>query len=97
MWVTILQLLLLRQANHRHLGNSLHLHRQYNPRTPEANSQKGASMLTSSETSGRSPKLTQSTVLCQNRSISTKRYPTPETVFAFIIIFFFNKEQSLKA
>jgi hypothetical protein len=72
MWVTILQLLLLRQANHRHLGNSLHLHHQYNQHTPEANSQKGASILTSSETSGRSPKLAQSTVLCQNRIISTK-------------------------
>jgi hypothetical protein len=97
MWVTILQLMLLRQDNHIHLGNSLHLHHQYNPHTPEANSQKGASILTSSETSRRSPKLAQSTVLCQNRSISTKRYPTSETVFAFIIIFFFNKEQSLKA
>ena len=64
MWVTILQLLSLRRDNHRHLGNSLHLHHQYNPHTPEANSQKGASILTSSETSGRSPKLTQSTVLC---------------------------------
>jgi hypothetical protein len=97
MWVTILQLLLLRLANHRHLGNSLHLHHQYNPHIPEASSQKGASILTSSETLGRSPKLAQSTVLCQNRSISTKRYPTPETVFAFLIILFFNKEQSLKA
>jgi hypothetical protein len=97
MWVTILQLLLLRLANHKHLGNNLHLNHQYNPHIPEASSQKGANILTSSETSGRSPKLAQSTVLCQNRSISTKRYPTPETVFSFVIIFFFNKEQSLKA
>jgi hypothetical protein len=89
MWVTNLQLLLLRQANHRYLGNSLHLHPQYNPHTPEANSQKGASILTSSKTSGRSPKLAQSIVLCQNRSISTKRYPILETVFEFVIIFFF--------
>jgi hypothetical protein len=97
MWATILQLLLLRLANHRHLGNNLHIHHQYNLHIPEASSQKGASTLTNSETSGRSPKLAQSIVLCQNRSISTKRYPTPETVFAFVIIFFFNKEQSLKA
>jgi hypothetical protein len=69
-------------------GNSLHLHHQYNPHSPQANSQKGASILISSEISGRSLKLAQSTVLCQNRSISTKRYPTPETVFAFVIIFF---------
>jgi hypothetical protein len=27
----------------------------------------------------------------------SKRYPSSETVFAFIIIFLFNKEQSLKA
>jgi hypothetical protein len=94
---TILQLLLLRLASHRHLGNSLHLHHHYKLHIPEASSQKGASILISSDTSGKSPKLAQSTVLCQNRSISTKRYPTPETVFAFVIIFFFNKEQSLKA
>jgi hypothetical protein len=97
MWVTILQLLLLRLANDKHLGNSLHLHHQYNPHIPEASSQKGASIITNNETLGRSLKLAQSTVLCQSRSTSTKRYPTSETVFAFVIIFFFNKEQSLKA
>jgi hypothetical protein len=96
MWVTILQFLLLRQANLRHLGNSLHLHHQCNPHIPKASSQKGSITLTSSETSGSSPKLAQSTVLCQNRSTSTKRYPSSETVFAFVIIFLFNKEQSLK-
>jgi hypothetical protein len=95
MWETILQLLLLRQANHRHLGNNLH--HQYNPHIPEASSQKGASIITSSGTSGRSPKLAQSTALCQNQSTSTRRYPTSEIVFAFLNIFFFNKEQSLKA
>jgi hypothetical protein len=63
MWVTILLLLLLRQANLTHI--------------PKASSQKGANTLTSSETSGSSP--------------------TSKTVFAFVIIFFFNKEQSLKA
>jgi hypothetical protein len=97
MWVTILQFLLLRQANLRHLGNILHPHHQCNPHIPKASSQKGANTLTSSKTSGSSPKLAQSTVLCQNRSTSTKRYPTSETVFTFVIIFLSNKEQSLKA
>jgi hypothetical protein len=96
MWVTILQRLLLRLVSHRHLGHSLHLRHHYNLHIHEASSQKGANRPISSEISGRSPKLAQSTVLCQNRSISTKRYPTPETVFTFVIIFFFNKEQSLK-
>jgi hypothetical protein len=97
MWVTILQFLLLRQANLRHLGNSLHLHHQCNPHIPKASSQKGANTLTSSETSGSSSKLAQSTVLCQNRSTSTKRYPTSETVFTFIIIFLFNKEAIIES
>jgi hypothetical protein len=92
MWVTILQLLLLRQANLRRLGNSLHLHHQCN----EASSQKGASTLTSNETLERSPRLAQSTVLCQSRSTSTRRYPTSATVLAFVFIFRLNKEQSLK-
>ena len=92
MWVTILQLLLLRQANLRRLGNSLHLHHQCN----EASSQKRASTLISNETSERSPKLAQSTVLCQSRSTSTRGYPTSATVFAFVFIFRLNKEQSLK-
>jgi hypothetical protein len=84
---------LLRQANLRHLGNSLHLHHHCN----EASSQKGASTLISNETSERSPKLAQSIVLCQNRSTSTRRYPTSEIVLAFVIIFLFFREQSLKA
>jgi hypothetical protein len=95
MWVIILQLLLLRLASHRHLGHCLHLRRHYNLHIHEASSQKGANRPTTSEISGRSPKLAQSTVLCQNRNISIERYPTPETVFTFIVIFFFNKEQLL--
>jgi hypothetical protein len=83
---------LLRQANLRRLGNSLHLHHQCN----EASSQKGASTFISNETSERSPKLAQSTVLCQSRSTSTRRYPTSATVLAFVFIFRLNKEQSLK-
>jgi hypothetical protein len=97
MWVTILQFLLLRQANLRHLGNSLHLHHQCNPHIPKASSQKAASTLTSSETSGSNPKLAQSTVLCQNQSTSTKRYPTSEIVFTFVIIFLFNKEAVIES
>jgi hypothetical protein len=90
MWVTILQLLLLRLASHRHLGHSLHLHHHYNLHIHEASSQKGAYIPISSEISGRSLKLVQSTVLCQNRNISIERYPTSEAVFTFIAIFFFN-------
>jgi hypothetical protein len=56
----------------------------------------GSQQTLNSEILGRNPKLAQSTVLCQNWSISTKRYPTPETVFTFVVIFFFNKEQLLK-
>jgi hypothetical protein len=48
-----------------------------------------ANTLTSSETLGSSPKLAQSTVLCQNQSTSTKTYPTSETVFTFVIIYLF--------
>jgi hypothetical protein len=95
MWVTILQLLLLRLASHRHLGHDLHLHHHYNLHIHEASSQKGANIPISSEISGRTPKLVQSTVLCQNRNISIERYPTPKAVFTFIAIFFFNKEQLL--
>jgi hypothetical protein len=96
MWVTILQRLLLRLVSNRHPGHSLHLRHHYNLHIHEASSQKGANRPISSETSGRSPKLVQSTVLCQNRSISIERYPTPETIFTFIVIFLFNKEQLLK-
>jgi hypothetical protein len=92
MWVTILQLMLLRLVSHMHLGNSLHLRHHYKPYIHEASSQKGANRPISGETSGRSPKPVQSTVLCQNRSISIERYLTPKTVFTFIVIFFFNKE-----
>jgi hypothetical protein len=59
--------------------------------------QKGASTITSRETLGSSPKLAQSTTLCQNQSTSTKMYPTSETSFTFLIIYLFNKEQSLKS
>jgi hypothetical protein len=88
MWVTILKRLLLRLVSHRHPGHSLHLRHHYNMHIHAANSQKGVNRPISRETSGRSPKLAQSTILCKSRSISTKRYPTPESVFTFIVIFF---------
>jgi hypothetical protein len=96
MWVTILQFSLFWQANLRHLGNSPHLHHQCNSLIPKASSQKGASTIINREISGSSPKLAQSTVLCQNQSTSTKIYPTSETVFTFVIIYLFNKDKSLK-
>jgi hypothetical protein len=34
----------------------------------------------------------QSTVLCQSRSTSTRKYPTSATVFAFVFIFRLNKK-----
>jgi hypothetical protein len=89
MLVTILQRLLLWLVSHRHLGHSPHLRYNYNLYIHETSSQKGANRSISSEISRRSPKLAQSTVLCQNQSISIERYPTPEAVFIFIVIFFF--------
>jgi hypothetical protein len=96
MWVTILQRMLLRLVSHRYHGHSSHLRHHYNLHIHAANSQKGVNRPISRETSGRSPKLAQSIVLCQIRSISTKRYPTPELVFTFIVILFLTKEQLLK-
>src|SRR5688572_31237310 len=79
--------MLLRQANPKHLGNSLHCHR----RRSEDNSQKGVSTITFRGTSERSPKLAQSIALCQSRSIFIDKYPTSTAVFrifAFSITFF---------
>jgi hypothetical protein len=96
MWVTILQCLLLRLVSHRHPGHSLRLRHHYNLHIHAVNSQKGVNRPINRETSGRSPKLAQSTILCQSRSISTKIYPTPESVFSFIVILFITKEHLLK-
>jgi hypothetical protein len=78
MWAIILQLLLLRLAIHKLPGHSSHPHHHYNRPIPEASSQKGASTLNSNGSSGRNPKLAQSTVLCQNQSTFIEGYPTPE-------------------
>jgi hypothetical protein len=64
MWVTILQLLLLRLVSHSLLGHNFHLRHRYNLPIHEVSSQKGANRLISSEISGRNPKLAQSIVLC---------------------------------
>jgi hypothetical protein len=79
MWVIIQQLLLLRLVSHRLLGHSFHLRHHYNLPIHEVSSQKGANTPISSKISGRNPKLTQSTVLCQNQNTSIERYPTSET------------------
>jgi hypothetical protein len=78
MWVTILQLLLLRLVSHKLLGHTFHPCRHYNLPIHEVSIQKGAIRLISSEISGRNPKLAQSTVLCQNQNTSIERYPTSE-------------------
>jgi hypothetical protein len=88
MWVVILQLLLLRLVSHRLLGHSFHLLRHYNLPIHEVSNQKGAIRLISSDISGRNPKLTQSTVLCQNQNTSIERYPTSE-VFLHSLSFSF--------
>jgi hypothetical protein len=92
MWVIILQLLLLWLVSHRLLGHSFHLHRHYNLPIHEVSSQKVAIRLISSESSGRNPKLAQSTVLCQSQNTSIERYPTSEA-FYIHCHFLFNKEQ----
>ena len=96
MWVTILQLLLLRLASHRHLGLNLHPRHHYNLYIHGVSSQKGANRPISSEILGRSPKLAQSIVLCQNQSIFIEQYPTPEVLSVFYVILFFNKEQTMQ-
>jgi hypothetical protein len=58
--------LLLRLAIRRLPGHNSHPHHHYNRPIPEASSEKGASTPNSNGSSGRSPKLAQSTVLCQN-------------------------------
>jgi hypothetical protein len=96
MWATNLQLLLLRQAIHKLPGPSSHRHHHCNLVTPEANSQKGASTPKSNVTSGRSPKLVQSTTLYQNRSTYTEQYPTSEILLFSMLFCFLYKEQAMK-
>jgi hypothetical protein len=94
MWAINLQLLLLRQAIHKLPGLSSHRHHHYNLLIPEASSQKGANTPNSNVTSGRSPKLVQSTSLYQNQSTYTEQYPTSEILFTPIC--FLYEEQVMK-
>jgi hypothetical protein len=81
-WTINPQLLLLRQVIHKLPGLSSHYHHQCYLLKPEASSQKG------SATSGRSPKLVQSTALYQTRSIYTKKYPTFDVPLTFMSFYF---------
>jgi hypothetical protein len=78
MWAIILQLLLLRLASHMLPVHNSHPHHHCNQPILEASSQKGANTPNSNGSSGRNPKLAQSTVLCQNQSTFIERYPTPK-------------------
>jgi hypothetical protein len=83
-------LLLPQQAIHRLLDLSPHRHHHCNLVIPEASSQKGANTPNSNVNSERNPKLIQSTVLCQNQSTYTERYPVSEILlcsmpFCFLI------------
>jgi hypothetical protein len=89
MWPINPQLLLLRQAIHKLPGLSFHRHHHCNLLIPEASSQKGTSTPSNNMTSGRSPKLVQSTALYQNQSTYTKQYPTSE-ILLFSMPFLFS-------
>jgi hypothetical protein len=97
MWAIILQLLLIQLAIHRLPGHSPHPHHHYNRPIPEASSQKGASTPNSNGSSGRNPKLAQSTVLCQNQSTFIERYPTPEILLCSISFCFSIRNNQCKS
>jgi hypothetical protein len=94
MWAIILQ---LRLAIHRLLGHSSHPHDHWNRPIPEASSQKGASTPNSNGSSGRNPKLTQSTVLCQNQSTFIERYPTPKILLCSMSFCFSIRNKQCKS
>jgi hypothetical protein len=95
MWAIIPQLLWLWLVTHRLPGHNSHPRHHYSRPILEA-SQKGVSTLSSNVKSGRNPKLAQSIVLCQNRSTSIERYPTPEVFLCSMSFLFFNKEQTMQ-
>jgi hypothetical protein len=95
-WAINLQLLLLRRAIHKLPSLSSHRHHHCNLFIPVASSQKGASTLNSNVTSGRSPKLVQSTTLYQNQSTYTKQYPTSKILLLFTPFCFLYEEQVMK-
>jgi hypothetical protein len=94
-WAINLQLMLLRQVIHKLPGLNSH-HHQCHLLIPEASSQKGTSTPNSSATSGRSPKLVQSTALYQSRSIYTKKYPTFDVPLSFMLFYFLCEKQVMK-
>jgi hypothetical protein len=96
MWAINLQLLLLRQAIHKFPGLSSHCHHHCHLLIPKSSSQKGASTLNSNTTSGRSPKLVQSTILYKNRSTYTEGYPTSEVLVSFMSFYFLYEKQVMK-
>jgi hypothetical protein len=96
MWAINLQPLLLRQAIHKPPGPSSHLHHHSNLPIREASSQKGASIPNNNVTSGRSPKLVQSTAMYQNQSTYTKQYPIFETLLFSMSFCFLYQEQAMK-
>jgi hypothetical protein len=96
MWAINLQLLLLWQVIHKLLGLSSHCHHHCHLLIPEASSQKGTSTPNSSATSGRSPKLVQSTTLYQSRSIYTEEYPTFDVLLSFMPLYFLCEKKVMK-
>ena len=90
MWAINLQLLLLRQAIHKLPGLSSHCHHHCHLLIPKA------STLNSNTTSGRSPKLVQSTALYQNRSTYTEEYPTSEVILSFMSFYLLYEKQVMK-
>jgi hypothetical protein len=96
MWAINLQLLLLRQAIHKLPGPSFHCHHHCHLLIPKASSQKGVSTPNSNATSGRSPKLVQSTALYQNRSTYTEEYPTSEVLLSFMSFYFLYEKQVMR-
>jgi hypothetical protein len=95
-WAINLHLLLLRQVIHKLLGLSSHYHHQCHLLIPEASSQKGTSTPNSSATSGRSPKLIQSTALYQSQSIYTEKHPTFDVPLSFMTFYFLCEKQVMK-
>jgi hypothetical protein len=94
-WVINLQLLLLRQVIHKLSSLSSHCHHHCHLLIPEASSQKGT-ITPNSATSGRSPKLVQSTTLYQSQSIYTEEYPTFDVLLSFIPLYFLCEKQVMK-
>jgi hypothetical protein len=96
MWAINLQLLLLRQAIHKLPGLISHHHHHCNLLIPKASIQKGTSTPNSNATSGRSPKLVQSTSLYQNQSTHTEQYTTSEILLSFTPFYFLYEKQVMK-